>query len=343
MPKISIIIPAFNAEEYIVNCLESISKQTFSDFETIIVDDGSKDDTANLCHQYSKLDSRIRLVKQANEGVSSARNHGLKEVTGEWVIFIDADDWIEPNTLEVLYSYATENIDIVMGGFFFNRDLKETASTCFPAVIHKKDFSSYPLALMVPDASKVDDIMVSVEQICGACGKLTRKELLEKHNICFDENLKLNEDGHFYLRCFLKARDVVIVDMPLYHYRITSCSANFRYRPDIHEENLKWAEAFGKIAKELPQEIQSDFLSLSAYRMYGNLMNLYIGNNYNHLSVLHCFSKLQLMLKLSNIYSVFVVNKFIHPLKKMEMYALKYKVSSVLLLLHKMKRIAKSF
>lgn len=342
MSKISIIIPAYNAEEYIINCLESISKQTFTDFEVIVVDDGSKDNTANLCTEYTKCDPRFRLLKQANGGVSSARNLGLKKIKGEWVTFIDADDWIESNTLDILYSYISENIDIVMGGFFFSRGIKETISLCSPTLIHKKDFPSFPLALMVPDASKVDGIMVSVEQICAACGKLTRKELLEKHDICFDENLKLNEDGHFHLRCFLKARDVVIIDTPLYHYRITSSSANFRYRPDIHEENLKWAEAFGKIAKELPTEIQSDFLSLSTYRMYCNLMNLNIENANNHISTYSRCKQLGKLLK-SSTYNVLPLSFSLPILKKIEYYLLEKKLSAFLLFVSWMKLSIKRF
>lgn len=342
MPKISIIIPAYNAEEHIINCLESINKQTFTDFEVIIVDDGSKDNTANLCTEHNKSDPRFRLIRQANGGVSSARNFGLKKAKGEWVTFIDADDWIEPNTFDVLNSHISENIDIVMGGFFFNRGIKETISLCSPTLIHKKDFPSFPLALMVPDASKVDGIMVSVEQICAACGKLTRKELLEKHDICFDENLKLNEDGHFHLRCFLKARDVVIINTPLYHYRITSSSANFRYRPNIHEENLKWAEAFGKIAKELPKEIQSDFLSLSAYRMYRNLMSLNIENANNHISISTRCKQLSKLLQ-SSVYNVLPLSFSLPILKKIEYYLLKKKLSAFLLLVFWMKLSIKRF
>lgn len=342
MSKISIIIPAYNAEEYIINCLESISKQTFTDFEVIVVDDGSKDNTANLCTEYTKCDPRFRLIRQANGGVSSARNHGLKKVKGEWVIFIDADDWIESNTLDVLNSHISENIDVVMGGFFFNRGSKETISLCSPKLIHKKKFPSFPLALMVPDVSKVDGIMVSVEQICAACGKLTRKALLEKHNICFDENLKLNEDGHFYLHCFLKARDVVIIDTPLYHYRITSSSANFRYRPDIHEENLKWAEAFGKIAKELPKEIQLDFLSLSAYRMYCNLMSLNIANAHNHISISTRCKELSKLLK-SSAYNVLPLSFSLPVFKKIEYYLLQKKLSAFLLFAFWMKLSIKRF
>lgn len=108
----SIIIPAYNASRYIARCLESVKVQTFTDFECIIVNDGSKDDTLELCRSLTSGDTRFVLVDIPNGGVSNARNKGLEQARGEYVLFVDADDWVEPTWLEVL-SRSCDGVDVV--------------------------------------------------------------------------------------------------------------------------------------------------------------------------------------------------------------------------------------
>ena len=103
MHKISVIVPAYNVEDYLENCLESISNQTHSNIEIIVVDDGSPDRSGEIAEEYKKKDTRLKVIHQMNGGLSAARNTGLESATGDFVCFIDSDDWIEPDYLELLY------------------------------------------------------------------------------------------------------------------------------------------------------------------------------------------------------------------------------------------------
>lgn len=126
MSKISVIIPIYNVEKYLKRCIDSVLAQTFQDFECILVDDGSPDRCGEICEEYKQKDSRIKVIHQENQGLGSARNSGLAIATGEFVCFIDSDDWIEPNYLKIMEEHTRAyNVDIVMCGFrevFFNED-----------------------------------------------------------------------------------------------------------------------------------------------------------------------------------------------------------------------------
>ncbi len=116
-PKISIIVPIYNGEKYIKRCMESIYSQTFSDYEIILVDDGSKDCSASICQEYAEKDKRIIFISKENEGAGSARNMGIEKACGEYLAFPDADDWFEPNMYEELYALAKSgDYDVVFSG-----------------------------------------------------------------------------------------------------------------------------------------------------------------------------------------------------------------------------------
>ena len=121
MPIISVILPVFNMEKYIDRCVNSVIGQSFSDWELILVDDGSTDGSGNICDEYAKKDSRIRVIHKKNGGVASARQIGTDEAEGKYSIHCDADDWIDSNMLENMYSEAQkENADIVVSNFYYN-------------------------------------------------------------------------------------------------------------------------------------------------------------------------------------------------------------------------------
>ena len=110
---ISIIVPVYNVESYLKECLESIRQQTFTDFEVILVNDGSTDSSKEICERFCQQDSRFKLVTQANQGVSIARNRGVRESIGEYIMFVDSDDIIKANILDVLLSYMKADVDLV--------------------------------------------------------------------------------------------------------------------------------------------------------------------------------------------------------------------------------------
>ena len=110
---ISLIVPVYNVEEYLEECLESIRKQTYQDIEVILVNDGSTDGSKAICKHFCQTDKRFRLINQKNQGQSVARNHGVKESLGEYIMFVDSDDVIKANILDVLLSYMKADVDLV--------------------------------------------------------------------------------------------------------------------------------------------------------------------------------------------------------------------------------------
>nr|MCR4662874.1 glycosyltransferase [Endomicrobiaceae bacterium] len=108
MPKVSVIVPVYNVEQYLRQCLDSIINQTFKDFECICVNDGSTDNSLTILQEYSKKDNRIKIINQKNSGSSVSRNNGIKQALGQYVSFVDADDWITDNYLEILYNKIIE-------------------------------------------------------------------------------------------------------------------------------------------------------------------------------------------------------------------------------------------
>ena len=124
MPKVSIIVPVYKAEKYLHRCVDSILAQTFTDWELLLIDDGSPDRSGDICDEYAKKDTRIRVFHKKNGGVSSARNLGLDNVQGEYVTFVDSDDWIDVNTLNVCFSQIeTYDLDILQ--FSYTRNEKQ--------------------------------------------------------------------------------------------------------------------------------------------------------------------------------------------------------------------------
>ena len=121
MPKISVIVPVYKAEKYIRRCVDSILAQTFTDFELLLVDDGSPDNSGAICDEYAARDSRVKVFHKENGGVSSARQMGLDNSLGEYVIHADPDDWVEPDMLQELYSEAQQSgADMVICDFYIN-------------------------------------------------------------------------------------------------------------------------------------------------------------------------------------------------------------------------------
>ena len=121
MPKISIIVPVYKAEKYLNRCVDSILAQTFTDWELLLIDDGSPDRSGEICDEYAKKDSRIRVIHKENGGVSSARQRGQDEACGEYTIHVDPDDWVEPTMLEELYQKAKDdNADMVICDYYTN-------------------------------------------------------------------------------------------------------------------------------------------------------------------------------------------------------------------------------
>ena len=164
---ISIIVPVYNVEEYLEECLESIRKQTYQDIEVILVNDGSTDGSQAICEYFCQTDKRFRLINQKNQGQSVARNHGVKESLGEYIMFVDSDDVIKANILDVLLSYMKADVDLVECSLVRNQE-----------ELHKNK----PIRVIFEGNSTAAIIKcIALKEVnYSPCAKLYRREIIEK-------------------------------------------------------------------------------------------------------------------------------------------------------------------
>lgn len=202
LPLISIIVPVYQVEEYLPQCIESILDQTYTNLEIILVDDGSKDKSGQLCDEYAKREQRIRVIHKQNGGVSSARNAGLTIASGEYIGFVDSDDWIEPEMYEALYNAMEYNTNIAVCNYYYDDVGKERMVMC-----GKEGKLNTCSAL---------EMLVSDETPNYAWNKLYHKEIFKR--IVFPQGKKFEDVAVMYL-LFEKAETVCFVNKSLYHYR----------------------------------------------------------------------------------------------------------------------------
>lgn len=202
-PKISVIAAVYNAEKWIHKCLDSLLSQTFGDFELILVDDGSPDRSGEICEEYAHKDSRIRVFHKENGGVSSARQFGLDNAAGEYVIHCDPDDWAEPNWLESLYSAAIkDNADMTIC------DYKSIYTD------HTKQCIVNPSL----DSERLFEQMTHGKVHGSMCNKLIRRTLIEKADAKFPIGVNIKEDVFFLLQVLLASPKIAYVNETLYNY-----------------------------------------------------------------------------------------------------------------------------
>lgn len=239
MTKVSIIIPIYNVEKYLDTCIQSVLKQTLNDIEIILVDDESPDACPFKCDQYSLSDSRIKVIHKKNEGLGLARNSGLEIATGEYIAFLDSDDYVDLNTYEELYQIATKkNLDAIYYAY-------ENFSPTGVINGHNED-SNYqyyisPTAIknVILDmiGSKVKDKKDRIFQM-SACCALYKREIIKTNNIKFHSERELiSEDLIFNIDFLSKTKRIAFTPKTFYHYRTNIQSLTRTVRLDRIEKN----------------------------------------------------------------------------------------------------------
>ncbi len=212
-PAISVVVPVYRAENYICQCIDSILMQTFTDFELLLVDDGSPDRSGEICDEYAIKDSRVRVFHKKNGGVSSARQYGIDNVRGEFTIHVDPDDWLEPNMFEELYKAAMEKeADMVICDFFMN----------YPSGKQLLNVQNPP---SLDTSSLISDVIMKQRGSCW--NKLVRSQCFKDHKIRIDLNVNIGEDMIFIIQVLLLDIHAVYLSKPLYHYRRNQSSDSY--------------------------------------------------------------------------------------------------------------------
>lgn len=227
---LSVVIPAYNIENYIGKCLDSVLAQTYQDYEIIVVNDGSTDKTGTVCDEYAAKDSRIRVIHKENEGVSVARNVGIELATGEYFLFFDGDDFMEPYTMEELYQVAREQqADTVIYGYhrFENGKVKETCYPRFDKTLYEQDdiVKEVLPAFIGLSCDRINDWLnhrpdaLYVENP-ALWRTMVSAKVVKENNIRFIPNLKVGEDTLF-IATYLSYANRVYVQQKCYYYLVT--------------------------------------------------------------------------------------------------------------------------
>mgnify|MGYP001625066162 CR=1 FL=1 len=211
---ISIIIPIYNSENNLEKCIDSVVKQTYNNIEIILVDDGSKDASLEKCYKYSKLDNRIKVIHKENEGVAIARNVGINYSTGEYITFVDSDDWLEKNAIENLYNDLKEkNAEIVRGNYAIDNEKKTYAygklyefENC---LINKED--NYKRELLIKE-------ILNGKFLSYVWLLLIKKSILIENKLSFKEKITMMEDTIFYIELIKLNYNIYISNKINYHY-----------------------------------------------------------------------------------------------------------------------------
>lgn len=263
MEKVSIIIPVYNVEKYLPKCLESVLGQTYADLEIICVDDGTPDRSAAVILSYTENDGRIKLISQKNQGLSGARNTGVKAATGKYIVFLDGDDWLDTETVETAVSAAEKNnADIVMWGYvrefpdrsdekkIFDSDKIFDESGC--RELHRRMAGLY--GEETADPSNADSLVT-------AWGKLYRADIIKENGLEFvDTKLIGTEDALFNLQCFGFVHSAAFINRPFNHYRKDNdVSLTRSYKAKLFTQ---WNELYDRMdgyikEKNLPEDFSS--------------------------------------------------------------------------------------
>ena len=232
-PKVSVIVPVYKAEKYLHRCVDSILAQTFTDFELLLVDDGSPDRSGDICDQYAAADPRVRVFHKPNGGVSSARNLGIEKANGEWLMFVDADDTISK---DLFIKSSTHFSDSQIIKFGFNCCSQKTGEVLASRL--EKQLNS------IKDYRY---LILSRDLIVASWSAIFKKELLCKNHILFDKSIKNGEDWLFQVQAIFHAERVITIDYIGYNYYVggaEACSTQLNA-----EKIIDSFEAFNKALK----------------------------------------------------------------------------------------------
>ena len=230
---ISIVVPIYNVENYLKKCVDTLINQTYRNIEIILVDDGSKDNCGKICDEYQEKDDRIKVVHKKNGGLSDARNAGIKEATGKYIAFLDADDYVDSTMYEKLYNVIKkEKAEIAICGY--SRISEENIETKYPLKVekYKKDRSIlYNMIGTLPKDAEDINIGMSVWKC------LYDLEIIKKNELFFQsERVYISEDIIFQIEYFEFVNKVGLISDPLYKYRYNEVSLSKKYRKDRFEK-----------------------------------------------------------------------------------------------------------
>lgn len=253
LPLVSVIVPVYNVEQYLPKCIESILSQTFTDFEVILVDDGSTDRSGLICDEYANKDGRISVLHKKNAGVSSARNMALDIAKGEYITFVDSDDYLADSYLnDLIGCIHDKEVDLAVGGYVEVKEDEKITSVCPKITIEQnyfaKFFSEYGFKMLTPP-----------------WGKIFKKAIIADNTLYFNENIQFGEDTIFCLNYILYCKKFSCISSSNYYYVIRNGSLTYRVNP--YSSEICGYKHYVEIILNLKSKLSLDNRSMN--RLYG--------------------------------------------------------------------------
>lgn len=231
-PLVSIIIPVYNAEQYLKECIDSVWNQTYEDLDIILVDDGSKDNSPKMCDKYARKDGRIQVIHKENGGLVSAWMAGVKKAKGEYVVFLDSDDWIDLFMIEDLVNHATgKGKEIVCGNYIIEKENQSIAvkQSLEPDIYDRKRIEKKILPYLLGKEERIIHY--------SRCMKLISKEMILDNMQYTSEKLTMGEDAGIMIPVIMDAEYIVVMeDAFYYHYRFVDASMVHKYNALMYEK-----------------------------------------------------------------------------------------------------------
>lgn len=326
-PKISVIVPVYKVEKYIHRCIDSLLAQTFKNFELLLIDDGSPDNSGKICDEYARIDSRVRVFHKGNGGVSSARQVGLEHAVGDYVIHADPDDWVESEMLQELYNKAiSDNADMVICDYYL-----------FDLSTNRKTYVKVSPPL---NSEELLPKIISGEVHASLWNKLIKRTLFFENKIAFIEGLNMCEDLSVMFKLVYYAKKIAYIPKALYHYIIGRVGAytynkmNLSQQKNIMDLILLMQEFFRdkKISiniSELLKIFKAGYFCKIA--LYGNLeyyyQTKYIFSDIKFNDIISKSLLINYRLKISGILLLYNANLFLKIVRDLQSLYHKVKLS----------------
>lgn len=279
MVKISIIVPVYNSSKYLEKCFDSIRNQTYTDFEVIVINDGSTDCSGEICDKYATLDNRFKIIHKENGGVSQARNIGIDNAHGEYITFIDSDDWIDVDYLQKFIVAVDPNCDLIVSGIvcnYSNGSLKILN-------IENNSFLSN-------NAYKLHQLIKS-RLYFGPCNKLYKTEIIRQNRIKFPDNISYGEDRIFNYEYIRYVKHIQTLNYSGYHYyKPESGTLTTTYLPNLFELEYSQWQMLNDVyrdKKAFTPEIQQDQFTELFWIIHDNIF----ANRHQRIKYLHAYIK----------------------------------------------------
>jgi glycosyltransferase involved in cell wall biosynthesis len=335
-PKISIIIPIYNKASFLEKSINSVLQQTEKNIEIILIDDGSIDNSSEICEEFAKKDSRIIFKSKENEGLTATRNYGRKFASGDYIAFVDPDDFVEANAYEQMLK-CSNDADIVISGLIHEFGQKKTLQR-MPRRLNVFYENADIRKIVMPLFLVYGKGIAKNIQLASLCRALFKREFLNKENITSDEKITYSEDWLFFLEALLKAKSVAIEHSAYYHYVHNMHGLTENYNPKLVLDYVEVLRKLGKmgIFEYAPQK----------YKKHPNLAYDYLLHSFVNLAA----SEESIFVLRQKIKNILAMNYFnclaqkidplnIHLKRRFLFYLVKFRLSLLLILLYKLKNM----